>query len=86
MYTVQMRNSTGTPARVRVYPMPIVAPDDYWQSVTDVPCPGCRKGRIQWAEAGYVPGYRICDRCGAHYMAEGTRNAPAVARVPGRRG
>jgi hypothetical protein len=25
-----------------------------------------------WAEAGWVPGYRICTKCGQHYMAAAT--------------
>ena len=29
------------------------------------PCP-CG-GIMQWAEAGYVPWHRICDRCGSHW-------------------
>lgn len=24
-------------------------------------------GTLQWAEAGYVPWHRICDRCGSHW-------------------
>jgi hypothetical protein len=33
-----------------------------WDDITDVSCPivGC-EGTLRWAEAGYVPGYRICD-------------------------
>ena len=36
--------------------------------VTNIPCimVGCL-GILRWAEAGYVPGYRICDCCGSHY-------------------
>ena len=39
-----------------------------WDQVTDIPCiiAGC-PGLLRWAEAGYVPGYRICDCCGSHY-------------------
>ena len=39
-----------------------------WDMVTDIACivPGC-PGSLRWAEAGYVPGYRICDCCGSHY-------------------
>ena len=43
-----------------------------WEHVTDVRCPvrGC-SGMIRWAEAGYVPGWRICDRCDANFLAIG---------------
>ena len=40
-----------------------------WPSITDVPCPlsGCC-GILRWAEAGYVPGYRICDGTTKHHF------------------
>jgi hypothetical protein len=31
------------------------------------PCPDCGRGRLQWAEAGYVSWHRICDTCGSHW-------------------
>ena len=34
---------------------------DYWEGTTGVPCP-CG-GTIRWAEAGFAPGDRACDRC-----------------------
>src|SRR3990167_4559139 len=50
-----------------------------WPAVTDVPCPIDRcTGKIRWAEAGYVPGYRICDECGRHFIAGGTPVAPTL--------
>lgn len=58
---------------------------DYWPAVTDVPCPGCESGIIRWAENGYVPGYRICDGCGRHYLARGNASEPTLINV-GRRG
>jgi len=58
---------------------------DYWQAVTDVPCPVCDGGLLRWAEAGYVPGYRICGGCGRHFLARGTATAPTVLRVGSRR-
>ena len=69
----------------RVYDMP--ARGDYWQSVTDVPCPidGC-DGLVQWHEAGYVPGYRICAKCLRHFLARGTAQSPTLIRVGNRRG
>jgi hypothetical protein len=84
--------------RTPVYDMPVVALTlapgteheatypDYWASVTDVPCPATPcAGRVQWAEAGYVPGYRICDTCGRHYLAKGTVDAPTLVRCGTRR-
>lgn len=68
--------------RVREYAMPPATSQyDYWPSVTDVPCPCCASGTIRWAEAGYVPGYRICDGCGKHFLADGTAAAPTLLRV-----
>ena len=58
---------------------------NYWPAVTDVPCPGECGGIVRWAEAGYVPGYRICGGCGRHYMASGTSEAPTLLRVGTRR-
>lgn len=59
--------------------LPSRDPHDYWTSVTDVPCP-CGGGMVRWAEAGYVPGYRICDG-GQHWMAEGNAGRPVLAPV-----
>lgn len=89
------------PVRTQVYDLPPgppmmihqhgqAVPDpvrrEYWPAVTDVPCPASRcDGTIRWAEAGYVPGYRICDACGRHYMAAGTAEAPTLLRVGSRR-
>lgn len=59
---------------------------DYWAAVTDVLCPVAKcSGAIRWAEAGYVPGYRICDGCGRHFVARGTGEAPTLLRVGNRR-
>ena len=41
-----------------------------WESVTDVPCPGCQVGIVRWAEAGFVPGWRECDTCGRQFMGD----------------
>jgi len=30
-------------------------------------CVDCGVGRLRWAEAGHVPGHRICDHCGSHW-------------------
>jgi hypothetical protein len=72
--------------RTRVYDLKSLHPLDFWVSVTDVPCPhpGC-KGKLRHAEAGYVPGYRICDACGRHFMASGSATRPEVLRVGRRR-
>jgi hypothetical protein len=73
--------------RTQVFDLPSLDPQNYWASVTDIPCPvlGCM-GTIRWAEEGYVPGYRICDGCGRHFLAKGTAAAPTLLRVAGRRG
>lgn len=69
-----------------VYDMVPWGADDYWEAVTDVGCPvrGCC-GVIRWAEAGYAPGYRICDKCGRHFMAKGTAAAPTLVQIADRR-
>lgn len=58
-----------------VYDMPIVNDFDYWANVTDVPCPVCSTGTVRWAEAGFVPGSRICDGCGRFFQAYGSIKA-----------
>jgi len=40
---------------------------DPWALAGIAPCPNCG-GRLLWAEAGYVPGYRICEMCGRSWM------------------
>lgn len=92
---IELHNLDGTgDRRTRVYDMPPrevtsdgwpagtkITQRDYWAAVSDVPCPieGCA-GIIRWAEAGYVPGYRICDGCGRHFIADGTADAPVLLR------
>jgi hypothetical protein len=51
---------------------------DYWSLVTDVPCPCCPTGTIRWHEAGYVPGWRICDGCKRTFMASGDMSHPKL--------
>lgn len=53
----------------------------YWPAVTDVPCPRCRRGLVRWAEAGYVPGYRVCDGCGQAWFAAGDAGRPLLSPV-----
>lgn len=85
-YTVENHNLDGNGERkTHVYTMPPSA-SDYWQSVTDVTCPVCESGTIRWAENGYVPGYRICDRCGRHFLAGGNNDHPTLLRVGARKG
>lgn len=53
-------------------------------------CADCEVGRLQWAEAGYVPWHRICDRCGSHWdlhqitwgPAKPRQRRPTLVRVP----
>jgi len=54
---------------------------DFWAAVTDVPCPFCENGIVRWAEAGYVPGYRVCDGCGQHMIAKGNAKRPVLSPV-----
>ena len=72
--------------RTRVFDLPPSTSGDYWAAVTDVACPVCATGKLRWAEAGYVPGYRICDNCKRHFLAAGTLAAPNVRRVGRRKG
>lgn len=82
-------NPDGNGARAHpLHNMTPVRPDmnvpeyhDYWQAVTNAPCPCCKTGTIRWAEAGYVPGYRICDGCGRHFMAKGSAEAPTLIEL-----
>lgn len=64
-----------------VHDMPILDPYDYWVSVTDVSCPVCKAGTVRWNEAGYVPGSRICDRCGRFFQAHGSIRAGKITLV-----
>lgn len=80
-YVVRDLHGTGA-RRVLVFAVPVVNPAEYWPNVTDIGCPVARcVGLVRWAEAGYVPGYRICDACGRHYRAGGTLAAPVLLRV-----
>jgi hypothetical protein len=93
------RNLDGQGSRrVDIYDLPATAPfmrfrdgalgdREYWPSVTDVPCPiAACEGFIRWAENGYTPGYRICDTCGRHFIAEGDAQSPCLIRVYDRSG
>jgi hypothetical protein len=85
-YRIEHQNLDGRGSRpCRVYDLPCVSEHDYWANVTDVACPCCEHGKIRWAEAGYVAGYRICSRCGRHFMAQGTMAKPTLVRVGTRR-
>ena len=37
------------------------------QAWPNVLCPDCKQHNVMWAEAGYVPGHRICPMCGSHF-------------------
>ena len=67
----------GVRAR-RLYFVPVRSRASIWASVTNVACPSCGRGRVRWAEAGYVPGYRICDCCHRHFLTRGTAAKPAL--------
>lgn len=84
-FTIRQLNTDGTGQRPhRVYPLPSLSDTDYWISVTDVPCPSCKKGTVRWHESGYVPGYRRCDKCKNHFLAKGKTQTPELI-VMGRR-
>jgi len=70
--------------RTHTYDLPVIS-NDFWTNVTDIPCPlnSC-DGVIRCAEAGYVPGYRICDKCKRHFLAKQDKN-PILYRVGNRR-
>jgi len=88
-YRIEQHNLDGQGTKpVRVYDMPRSTDenDPYWPAITDVPCPVCGSGTIRWAEAGYVPGYRICDECERHFLAKGNAAAPTLIRVGTRKG
>lgn len=86
MFRIEFLNLDGRGRRrTRVYDVPVQSSDDYWESVTDIPCPCCTSGTIRWAEGGYVPGYRICDKCGRHFLAQGDRKQPTLCRMGTRR-
>ncbi len=50
-------------------------------------CLDCGVGKLQWAEAGYVPWHRICDGCGSHWSQHPFEvSMVAVRREPSCRG
>ena len=55
-------------------------------SKPSITCPICNSGTIRWAEAGYVPAYRICDVCHRHFLGGGNAAAPTLMRMGGRKG
>lgn len=66
---------------MRSYSMaPVESNDPYWSAVTDVSCPTGCGGIVRWAEAGYAPGYRICDGCKKHFLASGNVSSPSLIR------
>ncbi len=68
----ESHNLHGTGSkRCKVFILKIRSRRDYWANVTNVGCPACGTGVIRWHEAGYVPGYRICDSCGRNFLASG---------------
>ena len=68
-----------TQKKVELVHVRCVDEHDYWASVTDVPCLSGCGGFVRWAEAGYVPGYRICDKCDTAWFAAGNLDDPQLA-------
>lgn len=98
MYRIEHSNLDGWGRRpYRVYDMApktqpvysgdkiVAATPTYWPAITDIPCPTACGGTIRWAEAGYVPGYRVCDTCGRHFLGGGTAKAPTLRLLGTRR-
>jgi hypothetical protein len=60
----------------------IVAPSgmrlDGWRWSVALTCPACGAGTPQWAEAGHVPGYRVCDHCGRGWEVSFQRDGEAL--------
>lgn len=59
---IEQHNLHGTGDKpCKVYDVKSRSPCDFWESVTDIPCPvkGCTN-TVLWYEAGYVPRYRVC--------------------------
>lgn len=69
-------HGTGS-KRCKVWVMPVRRRWNYWANVTNVKCPYC-DGKIRWYEAGYVPGYRICDGCRRTFLARGDQRLPKL--------
>lgn len=42
-------------------------PEGYHPHCDPIACPDCGLGEVMWAEAGFVPWHRACNRCGAHF-------------------
>ncbi len=81
-YILEKHNLDGCGLKnTRVFILDSISTIDYWINVTDIICPCCENGYIRWAEAGYVPGYRICDKCGRHFLARGNIKEPKLIRV-----
>ena len=77
------RNTDGLGVRThRQYVLHCKSLLNYWKSVTNIQCPSCKKGMIRWHEAGYVPGYRKCDKCGREFLAVGNASRPALLCSP----
>jgi hypothetical protein len=44
------------------------------EQVNEIPCVQAHcPGLLRWPEAGYLPGYRVCDCCGHHYAFDARR-------------
>ena len=54
---------------MKLIPIPQENPDNFWAGTSGVPCP-CG-GRIEWAEAAYVPGTRACRSCLTMFAVRG---------------
>jgi hypothetical protein len=85
-YQAEQDYDGSGPKPVCIYPMLRVEKHDYWSAVTNIECSCYSKGTIRWYEAGYVPGYRICDKCLQHFQADGDVDSPKLISLVGRSG
>lgn len=52
----------------------VLAPEDS-KPWPDLVCGDCKRGPVAHAEAGYVPGHRICPWCGSHWSLASDRTS-----------
>ncbi len=63
-------NDDGTEVDVGTAPWP------------DCDCPDCGAVLV-WAEAGFMPGHRICPRCGGHWEVTTRASLPSITTASG---
>jgi hypothetical protein len=84
-YTVRIGTGRRQTAAADLYSIPYRCEADDGRIILHVGnfsprCADCRRGTLQWAEAGYVPWHRICDHCGSHWDLHPITWGPARPR------